>query len=128
MTIPISILKGSGNEKKRFIHLIDSNTSCSPSNLLFLPEVGICYPSKFFSSLQSYCPHLSVVLLSYDGRSTLIRLDRTKFFGRVVYYLYNKLVQEFCLYMNTFFPFHLAPIRGQLQQHLCQQLRIQTID
>ena len=36
------------------------------------------YPSKFFSALQSYCPRLSVVLLSSDIRSTLIRLDPRK--------------------------------------------------
>ena len=35
-------------------------------------------PSKFFSALQMYCSHLSGVLLSYDSRSTLIRLDRRK--------------------------------------------------
>ena len=40
-------------------------------------------PSKFFLALQSYCPRLSVVLLSYDSRSTLIRQDRTEKFGRV---------------------------------------------
>ena len=36
------------------------------------------YPSKFFSALQSYCSRLSIVLLSYDSRSTLIRRDRKK--------------------------------------------------
>ena len=39
-------------------------------------------PSKFFLALQSYCCCLSVVLLSCDSRSTLIRRDRTKKFGR----------------------------------------------
>ena len=35
-------------------------------------------PSKFFSALQSHCSRLSVILLSYDSRSTLVRLDRRK--------------------------------------------------
>ena len=35
-------------------------------------------PSKFFSTLKLYCPRLSVVLLSYDSRLILIRLDRRK--------------------------------------------------
>ena len=35
-------------------------------------------PSKFFLALQSFFICLSVVLLSYDSRSTLIRLDRRK--------------------------------------------------
>ena len=43
------------------------------------------YPSKFLSSLQSYCPRLSVGLLSYDSSSTLIRLDRWKIFGRALF-------------------------------------------
>ena len=42
-------------------------------------------PSKFFSTVQSYCPRLSVVLLSYDSRSTLIRLDRRKNLVEVAY-------------------------------------------
>ena len=46
-------------------------------------ESGI-YPSKFFSALQSYCPRLSVALLSYDSKLTLIvRPDCRKKFGRV---------------------------------------------
>ena len=40
------------------------------------------YPSKFFSALQSYCPRISVALLSYDSRSTILRLDRRNKFGR----------------------------------------------
>ena len=40
------------------------------------------HPSKFFSALQSFCCRLSVVLLSCDSRSTLIRRDRTKKIGR----------------------------------------------
>ena len=39
----------------------------------------------FFSALQSYCSRLSIVLLSYDGKSTLIRLERRKKIGRVIY-------------------------------------------
>ena len=39
-------------------------------------------PSKFLSALQSYCPRLSVILLSYDSRSTPIRLDRRNKIGR----------------------------------------------
>ena len=46
-------------------------------------------PSKFFSPLESYCSRLSVGLLSYDSRLTLIRLDRRKKWSRssVIYYL-----------------------------------------
>ena len=33
------------------------------------------FPSKFFSAFQAYCSRLSVALLSYDSRSTRIRLD-----------------------------------------------------
>ena len=36
------------------------------------------YPFKFFSALQSFCCRLSVVLLSYHSRSTLIQRDRRK--------------------------------------------------
>ena len=39
-------------------------------------------PSIFFSALQSYCSRLSVVFLSYESSSTLIRLDRRKKNGR----------------------------------------------
>ena len=42
------------------------------------------FPSKFFLALQSFCCRLLVVLLSYDSRSTLTQLDRTKKFGRVL--------------------------------------------
>ena len=35
-------------------------------------------PSKFFFVLQSFCCRLSVVLLSYDSRSTLIWLNQSK--------------------------------------------------
>ena len=35
-------------------------------------------PFKFFSALQSYCPRFSVILLSYNSRSTLIRMDCKK--------------------------------------------------
>ena len=45
----------------------------------FTSHYNLKYPSKFFSALPSYCPRLSVVLLSYDSRSTLIRLDRRFF-------------------------------------------------
>ena len=42
-----------------------------------------CYPSKFFPAIQSYCSCLSVVLHLNDSRSTLLRLDLRKKFGRV---------------------------------------------
>ena len=45
------------------------------------------HPSKFFSALQSYCSRISVGLPSYDSRSTLIRLDGSKIFGRVSRYI-----------------------------------------
>ena len=44
--------------------------------------------TKFFLALQSFCCRLSVVLLSYDSRSTLIRRDRTEKFGRTYIHTY----------------------------------------
>ena len=44
--------------------------------LLSSTDIVAIYPSKFFLTLQSFCCRLSVVLLSYDSRSALIRLDR----------------------------------------------------
>ena len=41
------------------------------------------FPSKFFAALQSYCSCLSVVFLSYNSWSTLIRRDDWEKFGRV---------------------------------------------
>ena len=41
-------------------------------------------PSKIFSSLQLFCSRFSVGLLSYNSRTTLIRLDCRNFFGRVL--------------------------------------------
>ena len=46
-------------------------------------EIQVHYPSKFFTPLQLCWSHLSVGLLSYDSRWTLIRVDRRKKFGRV---------------------------------------------
>ena len=40
-------------------------------------------PSNFFQPFQSYCSRLSVGLLSYDSRSSLLRLDRRNISGRV---------------------------------------------
>ena len=59
------------------------------SDLIFLLRVryvtvDLPYPSKFFLALQSFCCRLSIVLLSYDIKSTLMRLDRRKKIGRVV--------------------------------------------
>ena len=45
----------------------EKHSECKVSSLFLTSS-----PSKFFSSLQSFCCHLSVVLLSYDSRSTLI--------------------------------------------------------
>ena len=47
------------------------------SFLHYLNRMGkffVAYPSKFFLALQLFCCRLSVFLLSYDSRSTLIRL------------------------------------------------------
>ena len=47
---------------------------------------NICsFPSEYFSIIQSLCSRISVVLLSYDWRSTPIRLDGIKKSGRVVH-------------------------------------------
>ena len=43
-----------------------------------MAEKVLSGPSKLLSALQSYCSHLSAVLLSYDGRSTLTWLNRRK--------------------------------------------------
>ena len=43
-----------------------------------LHEVEIANSSNFISAIQLYCPHISVVLLSYDSRSTPIWLDGWK--------------------------------------------------
>ena len=50
--------------------------------MLSTTDVAV-YPSKFFSALQLYCFRLSVGMLSYNSRLTLIRLDRRKKIGRV---------------------------------------------
>ena len=52
------------------------------------------YPSKFFSALRSYCSRLSVGMLSYDSRSTLIRLDHRKKIGRVPVSKYHVRPQQ----------------------------------
>ena len=46
--------------------------------------------SKFFSVILLYWSCLSVGLLSFDSRSTLIRRDRRKFFGREPDKLWHK--------------------------------------
>ena len=66
---------------KNFIRLNIPDKKDSQTKL-FLPK-EFHNPSKFFSALQSYCFRLSVVLLSYDSRSTLIRRDGWEKFGRV---------------------------------------------
>ena len=39
-------------------------------------------PIQFFSGIQLHCSRISIVLLSYDSRSALIRLDHIIFFRR----------------------------------------------
>ena len=53
-------------------------------------------PSKYFPALQSFCSSLSVVLLSYDSRSTLIlRLDcRKKMEGIFVLPIFSHYVLD----------------------------------
>ena len=47
---------------------------------------GFINPSNFFSAIQSYCSGLLVGLLPYDGRSTLLRLNRRKnMYGKLVW-------------------------------------------
>ena len=60
-------------------------------------ENNLPHPSKFFLVLQSYCSRFSVVLLSYDSRSTPIRPDRRKKFGRANGFFY------WCRIFNRFF-------------------------
>ena len=43
-----------------------------------LKPMKVVNPAKFFSAIQSYFSRISVGLLSYDSRSTLIRLDQRK--------------------------------------------------
>ena len=45
---------------------------CDPA---ILELICYCVLSRFFSVLQSCCPRLLVIFLSYDSRSTLIRRD-----------------------------------------------------
>ena len=51
------------------------------------------FPSKCFQTSSRMCSRLSVGLLSYDGGSTLIRLDRSKKIGRAVC---NQTSQPLC--------------------------------
>ena len=67
------------------------------SKRFFRPLLAHCYlakqatnvcpsahlPVQFFSAIQSYCPCISVGLLSYNSRSTLMRLNGRKKIGRV---------------------------------------------
>ena len=64
-------------------------------------------PSKFFLALQSFCCRLSVVLLSYDSRSTLIRLDRTK-----------KLVERLGTYNHFLLLLLSLPLFTEINSHL----------
>ena len=68
------------------------------------------FPSKFFSPLQSYCPRLSVVLLSYDSRSTLIRRDGKEKFGRVRVFF---SVSFYCIYIRPL----LQSLRAMFSRH-----------
>ena len=45
-------------------------------------SASFLHPVQIFPPIQSFCCRLSVVLLSYDSRSALLRLDRRKKFGR----------------------------------------------
>ena len=61
---------------------VNNTTGCQINNMDRI-SLFFKHPSKFFSALQSYCSIISVVLLSYNSRSTLIWLDRKIKFGRV---------------------------------------------
>ena len=78
--------------------------------------VARCYswpgPSKFFSALQSYCSRLSVVLLSCDSRSTLIRLNRRKKnWSRLSLLFHSSLLLLFLFFPKCVFKrFHLKTL------------------
>ena len=62
-------------------------------------SIPVAYPSKIFSAIQSFCSRLSIGLLSYDSRSTPIRLDHRKKFGRVmnqIKYMFTKKDSQRC--------------------------------
>ena len=60
-------------------------------------------PIHIFSSLELYCSRLSVVLISYDSRSTLLWLDGLEKFGRVKFEMMvpKQIMSSFLL--NNFF-------------------------
>ena len=82
-------LDGYGSLVSGVYHTV-SKVKVSDSSLFFTPyssacgkgSFGLTLPGNFFSTLRSYCPQISVVLLSYNNRSTLIRLDGRIFCGR----------------------------------------------
>ena len=93
------IQRGKQARHKYVIYVSSTDYSASEISLPSFSNYAR-YPSKFFSALQSYCPCLSVILLSYDGRSTLIRLDRRKKFGRAAAVL-SQSMDEFSIQILT---------------------------
>ena len=66
-----------------------------------------CHPSNFFSGIQSYCSRVSVGLLSYDSRLTLIRMDqRWKFWP--LFSIYSSLFTSFCHHGNYLNYYHFC--------------------
>ena len=73
-------------QKSPIIHCLMCERRASFSSVCL--STTTIHPIKFLSAIQSYCSCLSVVLLSYDSRSTLLRLDRRKNMdGRCCFYL-----------------------------------------
>ena len=69
------------NERRRNILSARADEMCA-HNIQLMVCMYACRsplcPSKFFSATQLFCSRLSIGSLSYDSRSTLIRLDRRK--------------------------------------------------
>ena len=60
---------------------------------LALALMRMVFPSQKIPSIRLHCSRLSVSLLSYDSRSTLIRLDHRKQSGRVAECIVKKRVK-----------------------------------
>ena len=70
------------------------------------PKMLLLYPYNLFSSIPSFCSRFLVVLLSYDRRSTLLRLDRRKKVKDVFFLIYqirtieNAVASGLCLLLG----------------------------
>ena len=77
-------------------HRFRAPPACTAQLLtLYRHKANNQYPSKFLPALQSYCSRLSVGLVSYDGRLTLMRLDLRRKSGRAGNFsILNRIKQQ----------------------------------